>query len=221
MNYSELTEAVVGYLEEIDEDSFIARMDDFVIQAEQQILRALKSPELRIQQVESTVLVQGSNEASLPDPYLEILGVSISQTLDPLNEDDPAPTLPGVQVKPLRRVDTSYIREAYRDRSLQGVPYHYAIQNRARILIGPTPDYPYPLIFDYTAFPESITTAGRTWLGDNAEQVFLYGTLVSGYTYLKGEPDILQGYQAIYDRELMLLMPEGDDAPVDQKVATQ
>jgi hypothetical protein len=40
----------------------------------------------------------------------------------------------------------------------------------------------------------SIVTAGTTWLGDNAEQARLYGTLVDAYTYMKGEADLLTLY---------------------------
>lgn len=219
MNYAELTEAVIGYLEEIDEDSFIARMDDFVIQTEQQIYRAIKLPEIRVVQDGSISMVAGVNEILLPDPYLEIIDVAITQAQD--DKDPLAPAPPGVLVKPLIRVDTSFIREAYPNRTLQGQPYHYAILNRQRIIVGPAPDFAYPVLYDYSTFPQSIVVAGNTWLGDNAEMCFLFGVLVNGYTFLKGEPDILAGYQSLYDRELGILRPEGDDTSSDQAVGTQ
>ncbi len=37
--------------------------------------------------------------------------------------------------------------------------------------------------------------ASTNWIGDNAEQALLYGSLVEAYTYLKGEQDILALYE--------------------------
>ena len=48
--------------------------------------------------------------------------------------------------------------------------------------------------------PESITVAasGTSWLGDNAENALLYGSLVESYTFLKGDADLLQLYMSQY-----------------------
>lgn len=39
---------------------------------------------------------------------------------------------------------------------------------------------------------------GQTWLGDNYDNVLLYGCLVEAYTFMKGETDIIQLYDAKY-----------------------
>ena len=43
---------------------------------------------------------------------------------------------------------------------------------------------------------------GRTWLGDNYSPVLLYGTLVEGYTFLKGEQDLIAVYEKKYQEAL-------------------
>jgi hypothetical protein len=45
-------------------------------------------------------------------------------------------------------------------------------------------------------------TNGRTWLGDNYSPVLLYGTLVEGYTFLKGEQDLIAVYEKKYQEAL-------------------
>lgn len=46
---------------------------------------------------------------------------------------------------------------------------------------------------------------GTSWLGDNFDTVLLYGTLVEAYTYMKGEADLMQGYNLKYAEALQQL----------------
>jgi len=62
----------------------------------------------------------------------------------------------------------------------------------------------------YYYYPESIVTAGTTWLGDNFDSVLLYGSLLEAYTFMKGEQDVIQGYQGRYQEALALLKMLGD-----------
>ena len=62
----------------------------------------------------------------------------------------------------------------------------------------------------YFYYPESIVTAGTTWLGDNFDPVLLYGTLVEVYTFMKGEADLLGVYEAKYKEALALAKRLGD-----------
>ena len=52
--------------------------------------------------------------------------------------------------------------------------------------------------------PTSITTSadGTSWLGTNAESALLYGCLVEAYTFLKGDPDLMQVYIGRYEEAL-------------------
>jgi hypothetical protein len=62
----------------------------------------------------------------------------------------------------------------------------------------------------YYYYPESIVTAGTTWLGDNFDSALLYGALLEAYTYMKGEADVIAGYQKRYDEAMFLLKQLGD-----------
>jgi hypothetical protein len=78
--------------------------------------------------------------------------------------------------------------------------------------MGPTPDAVYSVELHYYYMPESITVAtdGHTWLGDNFDTVLLYGSLVEGYVYMKGEPDMISVYETKYKEALALAKRLGD-----------
>jgi len=51
---------------------------------------------------------------------------------------------------------------------------------------------------------------GTSWLGDNFDSVLLYGSLVEAYTFMKGEADLIQLYDAKYKEALQLAKRLGD-----------
>ena len=119
--------------------------------------------------------------------------------------------------------DVNYIRAAYPDPNDQGLPKYYAlfgptttntvpptITNELTFLLGPTPDDSYSVELHYYYYPESITTATTTWLGDNFDSVLLYGSLVEAYTYMKGEQDMMALYDTKYKEALALAKRLGD-----------
>jgi hypothetical protein len=77
-------------------------------------------------------------------------------------------------------------------------------------MLGPTPDANYNVELHYYFYPESIVTAGTTWLGDNFDSVLLYGSLVEAYTYMKGEQDMMGLYNTKYMEALALAKRLGD-----------
>jgi hypothetical protein len=62
----------------------------------------------------------------------------------------------------------------------------------------------------YGYYPESIVTAGTTWLGDNMDSLLLYGALIEAYTFMKGEQDIIVVYQKRYDEAFIMAKQLGD-----------
>jgi hypothetical protein len=62
----------------------------------------------------------------------------------------------------------------------------------------------------YVYYPQSIVTAGTSWLGDNFDSVLLYGALLEAYTNMKGEADVKATYQKRYDEAMALLKQLGD-----------
>jgi hypothetical protein len=107
--------------------------------------------------------------------------------------------------------DVNFIREAYPLTSQLSEPKHYAIfgprsddENELTFIVGPTPNSGYTAELHYYYYPESIVTAGTTWLGDNFDTTLLYGSLVEAYTYMKGEADMLKLYQERYVQAIAL-----------------
>jgi hypothetical protein len=84
------------------------------------------------------------------------------------------------------------------------------VTNELSFILGPTPDAAYSVELHYYFYPESIVTASTTWLGDNFDSVLLYGSLLEAYTYMKGETDVIAGYQKRYDEAMMLAKRLGD-----------
>ena len=96
--------------------------------------------------------------------------------------------------------DVNFIREAYPVSTVTGVPKYYSLFNESTIIVAPTPSSSFDVELHYFYRPESITVAasGTSWLGDNAENALLYGSLVESYTFLKGDADLLQLYMSQY-----------------------
>lgn len=113
--------------------------------------------------------------------------------------------------------DVNFIREAYPRASVTGLPKHYAIfgprsddPNELSFIVGPTPDASYNVELHYYFYPESIVTAGDTWLGENFDSALLNGALVEAIRYMKGEPDMVKLYQDMYLQSIALLKNLGD-----------
>jgi len=118
--------------------------------------------------------------------------------------------------------DVNFIRQSYPAPNDTGEPKYYAlfgptiissaITNELSLILGPTPDAAYYVELHYYYYPESITTiaSGQTWLGDNFDSVLLYGSLVEAYTFMKGEVDIIAGYDMKYKEALALAKRLGD-----------
>jgi hypothetical protein len=76
--------------------------------------------------------------------------------------------------------------------------------NELTFIVGPTPSAAYNAELHYNYYPESIVTAGTTWLGDNFDSVLLYGTICEAYTYMKGEADMVKLAQDRYVQAIAL-----------------
>jgi hypothetical protein len=202
MNYAALVSAVSSYTE----NTFpTVDMDVFITQAEKRIYNAVQIPALR---KNVTGVTTASNKyLACPDDYLS------SYSLAAINPTTGAYTY-------LLNKDVNFIREAYPKPTSTGSPKYYALFGPAVIssvitvelsfIIGPTPDAAYSMELHYYYYPESITSAGTTWLGDNYDPVLLYGTLVEAYTYMKGEPDMLALYDGKYKEAMGQLKRLGD-----------
>ena len=93
-----------------------------------------------------------------------------------------------------------------------GTPRFYADWDNDSFLLAPTPDSNYTMELHYFYRPTSITASsdGTSYLGTNAELALLYGSLVEAYTFMKGEADMLQLYNARFQESLQWLKNLGE-----------
>ena len=201
MNYAALVTAISDYTE----NTFSTTdMNTFIQQAEQRVYNTVQFPSLR-KNVTGSVTVN-NKYLSCPSDYLSSYSLAVIDAA-------------GVYTFLLNK-DVNFIREAYPQPTDTAIPKYYAlfgptvtssaISNELSFILGPTPDATYSAELHYYYYPESITTALTTWLGDNFDSVLLYGALVEAYTYMKGEADMVALYDGKYKEALMLAKRLGD-----------
>ena len=221
MTYNELFETIKGYTENDFPNTqygdptaanvnFTSKeqIDTFIRQAEQRIYNSVQFPSIR--KNVTGVTTQNNKYLSSPGDFLAVYSMAV---IDPVTGD----------YEYLLNKDVNFIRASYPNPNVTGKPYYYAlfgptttnnvppvITNELSFILGPTPDSNYSIELHYYYYPESIVTAGSTWLGDNFDSVLLYGSLLEAYTYMKGEPDVIAGYQKRYDEAMILAKRLGD-----------
>lgn len=194
MNYAELVQAIKDYTEN-EETSFVAQIPTFVRQAEERIYRSVMIPELRKNATSS--FTSGNPYLARPADFLSVFSIAVV-------DGDGDYTY-------LLDKDVNFIREAYPNPTTQGVPKYYGqfdgddASGDGHFIVGPTPNASYTVELHYYYDPPSIVATSTSWLGENAETALLYGALIEAYTYMKGETDILQGYEARYQEALAQL----------------
>ena len=106
--------------------------------------------------------------------------------------------------------DVNFIREAYPTPTDTAKPKYYAVFDQNSFILGPTPDASYSSEIHFSYYPESIVTAGTTWLGEEFDSALLNGALVEAIRFQKGEVDMVALYEKLYVQALTLLIQVGD-----------
>lgn len=192
MNYTEIYDGIVAETEN-DDETFLANIPLFVKNAEKRIYQAVKIPVLR-KNATSTVAT-GSPYVALPTDYLAPWELAIIS--------DNAYSY-------LLLKDVSYIREMYPNPTLTGTPKFYAQFDQDTFIVGPSPSTTFNIELHYFYYPESIVTAGTTWVGENFDNVLFYGALVEAAVFMKSEEDIMKAYAEQYAVNLKLLKEYSD-----------
>jgi hypothetical protein len=198
MNYAELVTAVEDYTE----NTFpTVDMNTFIEQAEQKIYNIVQLPALR-KNVTGT-LTANNKYLACPNDFLSVFSLAV--------------VLPTGEYTYLLDKDVNFIREAYPSPTSTGVPKFYAIfgprlgdPTELSLILGPTPNANLMAELHYFYYPESIVTAGTSWLGDNFDSALLNATLMEALTYMKGEADMLALYKNRFDESMFLLKQLGD-----------
>ena len=210
MDYNELFSQVQSYTENIFPDTLVelsggansslvnvtTQINTFIQQAEARIYNTVQIPSLRKNVTGNCSST--SKYLACPNDYLSTYSLAVIQA-DGTYEY-------------LLNKDVNYIRQAYPDPTATGLPRYYALfgsrlndPNELTFILGPTPDANYGAELHYFYYPESIVTAGTSWLGDNYSPALLYGALVEAYTYMKGETDMLSLYNTKFTEAMMQL----------------
>lgn len=174
--YSDLVAAVARWLNREDMGDFIP---DFVTLAETRIAKVLRTADAETQANLSTV---AGAALDLPADYLEARGV----------------TLAGVGG--LAYLTPAALADTYAGGS-GGRPNHYTIIGR-RLVFGPTPDAPYPVVLTYYAKAPALSAAAPTnWLLERHPDLLLYGALLESAPFL-GEDQRLTVWGGLFDDAL-------------------
>ena len=168
----------------------------FTEQAEQKIYNSVQIPALR-RNVTGT-MTAGNPYLQIPSDFLYCFSLAV---IDPNGE-----------YHFLLNKDVNFIREAYPTNNVaaRGLPKHYANFDDSSFILGPTPDVSYSAELHYGYYPESIVTAGQTWLGNEFDTALLNGALVEAIRFMKGEQDMVAVYEKMYIQAMALLKQLGD-----------
>jgi hypothetical protein len=214
MNYIQLFDTIQSYTENNFPDFTLAsggiettteQINRFIEQAELRIYNTVQFPFLRKNMTGN--IQSGNKYLKAPDDYLATYSLAVIDASG--------------NYEYLLNKDVNYIRQAYPNPTTDtGIPKYYAlfgpalagtaITTELTFILGPTPDTTYTAELHFYYYPESITTAGTSWLGDNFDTVLLYGSLVEAYTYMKGEADMLALYDGKYKEALAQAKRLGD-----------
>ena len=190
MNYTELKANV----EDICEQTFTADQHSmFAQQAEQKIYNTVQLPALRKNQ--TGTLTSGNKYLTMPTNMLYVYSLAIINGSDYIY---------------LLDKDSNFMREAYPNPATTGIPKHYAIFDSDTFIVGPTPNASFSAELHFAYYPESIVTAGTTWLGTNFDSALLNGALVEAIRFQKGEGDMVALYEKLYVQAIALLKNLGD-----------
>jgi hypothetical protein len=208
MNYAELFETIKGYVEnDFPNTSWTGsdgstpvtftsteQINTFIEQAEQRIFNTVQLLDLRKNVTGN--MTAGNKYLSVPSDWLANFSIAV------IDADG--------RYEYMLNKDVSYIRQSFPNPTVTGIPTHYAYFDENSYILGPTPDEDYVVELHYFYYPESIVTAGTSWLGDNFDSALLYGALIEAYIFMKGEQDINAEYQKRYDAAMGMLKQLGE-----------
>jgi len=201
MNYTELSARIQAYAENTFPASAgnltsAEQIATFVDQAESRIYNSVQIPALR-KNVTGT-LTSSNKYLSCPDDFLSVFSISVIDATG--------------RYEYLLNKDVNFIRQAYPNPSSTGLPRYYALfgpqytlRTELSFILGPTPDANYGVEMHYLYYPESIVTAGTSWLGDNYDPILLYGALREVNIYTRAEPDMMAAIDAKYNEAFQQL----------------
>ena len=182
-----LTTAIQDYTDN-SETTFVNNIPNFVKAAEEKILKSVDLDYFR--KNVTSALTSSDAFLTVPADYLASFSLQI--------------TTSGSESFLLQK-DVNFLREYTPASTTTGLPKYYARFDEDNFILAPTPNSNYTIQLNYFYRPASLTAgsdSGTTWVSTNAPFALLYGSLVEAYTFMKGEPDVIQNYNGLFTQYL-------------------
>jgi hypothetical protein len=206
MNYAELRQKIIDFAES-DEPLFANNIDGFIKNAEQKIYSSVQIAYLRKNVTGFTTA--GNKYLSAPNDFLSVYSMAV---IDAQGNYDY-----------LLNKDVNFINQAYPSINDLGKPKYYALfgprttntlvpdlTDELSFILGPTPNSGYSIELHYFFYPESIVTAGTTWLGDNFDTALFYGAMREASIFQRMAADVVANYEQKYNEAMTLLKQLSD-----------
>ena len=182
-----LTTAIQDYTDN-SESTFVSNIPNFIKAAEEKILKSVDLDYFR--KNVTSALTTSDAFLTVPTDYLASFSLQI--------------TTSGSESFLLQK-DVNFLREYTPASTTTGLPKYYARFDEDNFILAPTPNSNYTVQLNYFYRPASLTAgsdSGTTWVSTNAPFALLYGSLVEAYTFMKGEPDVIQNYNGLFTQYL-------------------
>lgn len=204
MTYNELKQAVMDYLG-TNETTMLDNMHIFCEAVENRVYNEAQLPALR-KNVTGYMNV-GNRYQIMPNDFLSVFTFAV---IDPQTGE----------YEYLMYKDVNYIREVYPQPTATAKPKVFGLFDTSTLILGPSPDKAYGVEMHYFYYPESIVTAGESWVSKNFPTVMLYGMVAEAYRFEKGEAAQQQIYDTQYREALNLLRKLGEGVQRDDAFST-
>jgi len=194
--YGELKQAIQDFIES-NETALVNNLPIFIRMAEERILKGVQLSLFQKNATASTT--SGGQYLPVPSDFLAPMALNLQ------GADD--------EKVFLEFKDLSFVQTFTPDPATTGTPRYYTQFDNSYFLLGPTPDAVYTAQLQYLYRPVSLTAgadSATTWLSENAELALLYGSLLEANTFIKGDPDLMQLYQARFQEAIMGLKLLGE-----------
>jgi len=204
--YAQLKQAIQDYTEN-DETTFVTNLPIFIRATEERIL---KNVQLSLFRKNVSGNLTASNQyLAAPSDFLAPFSLSFTDGDGDKNF--------------LLFKDVNFVQDYSPDSTVTGSPRYYATFDVDNFIVAPTPDSGYTVELHYFYRPASLTVgedSGTTWLSENATMAMLYGSLIEAYTFMKGEPDLIQNYNQRFIESIngLKMLGEADETTQEYRV---